>query len=83
MFLLTTKNTRVGGDYPRSYSQVLCRECQHWGLAGVPLWHSRVPAGDVTCELYCKCPLHKLLSGPIEKVVSINGGRLDANAVTK
>ena len=20
---------------------------------GVPLWHSRVPAGDVTCELYC------------------------------
>jgi len=34
MFLLTTTNTRVGGDYPRSYSQVLCRECQHWGLAG-------------------------------------------------
>ena len=22
-------------------------------LQGVPLWHSRVPAGDVTCELYC------------------------------
>ena len=20
---------------------------------GAPLWHSRVPAGDVTCELYC------------------------------
>ena len=52
MSLLTTKNTRVAGNYPRSYLQVLCRECQHWGLTGVPLWHSRVPAGDVTCELY-------------------------------
>ena len=34
MSLLTTKNTRVAGDYPRSYLQVLCRACQHWGLAG-------------------------------------------------
>ena len=25
------------------------------GSRGVPLWHSRVPAGDVTCELYCTC----------------------------
>ena len=22
-------------------------------LRGVPLWYSRVPAGDVTCKLYC------------------------------
>ena len=21
---------------------------------GVPLWHSRVPEGDLTCELYCR-----------------------------
>ena len=34
MSLLTTKNTHVAGDYPRSYSQALCRACQHWGLAG-------------------------------------------------
>jgi len=53
MFLLTTKNTRVRDDYPRSYSQALCRACQHWGLAGFPLWHSQVPAGDITYELYC------------------------------
>ena len=34
MSLLTTKNTRVAGSYPRSYSQVLCRASQHWGLTG-------------------------------------------------
>ena len=32
--LLTTKNTRVAAGYSRSYSQVLCRASQHWGLAG-------------------------------------------------
>ena len=51
--LKTSKNTCVAGGYPCSYSQVLGGESQHWGLAGVPLWYSRVPAGDVTCELYC------------------------------
>ena len=34
MSLLTTKNTRVAGGYPCSYSQVLCRACKHWGLIG-------------------------------------------------
>ena len=32
MSLLTTENTHVAGetgDYPCSYSQVLCRACQH------------------------------------------------------
>jgi len=33
MSLLMTKSTRMAGDYSRSYSQVLCRTCQHWGLA--------------------------------------------------
>jgi len=32
--LLTCKNTCVAGGYPRTYSQVLCVACQHWGLAG-------------------------------------------------
>jgi len=32
--LLTSKNTRMAGGYPRSYSQVLCEACQHWGVAG-------------------------------------------------
>ena len=51
--LLTSKNTRVAGVYARSYSQALCVVCQHWGFLGGSIVISRVPVGDVTCELYC------------------------------
>ena len=55
--LLTTKNTRVAGDWLST--QLFAGLVQGIGaLQGVPLWHSRVPVGDVTCELYCMILIH-------------------------
>ena len=52
--LLRSKNARVAGIYPRSYSQALCLAYVSIGASqGATLWYSRVPVGDVTCELYC------------------------------
>jgi len=51
--LLTSKNTRVAGVYQCSYSQALSWHVSIGTSQGAPLWYLQVPAGDVTCELYC------------------------------
>jgi len=63
---------------------VTCRSCAgHLSIGasrGVPLWHSRVPAGDITCELYCsnlisgkpvsQYALYSLIFSPLRSIIN-------------
>ena len=60
--LLTSKNTRVAGVYPRSYSQALCVACQHWGLAGGLHCGTREclrATLPVSCTVYNFCGMYR------------------------
>jgi len=52
--LLTSKNTRVAGVIHAVTLRSCARHVSIGALRGAPLWYSRVPVGDVTCELYCR-----------------------------